>query len=82
MFAVELKKSNNVAFAGPIEYYIKHVYCENPEKFETDIENLQGLRNSATSNEIHSRQVTALLRYYCQLCDLQKKFVFDEDNVR
>ena len=81
MFALDLKKSTAISFAGPLEYYIKHVYCENPEKFEMDISNLQGLRGAATSSEIDGKKVTSLLRYYCTLTDLQKKFIFDEDNV-
>lgn len=54
--------------------YIAECYREDPESYNNEIHQLEGLRSAAVRPAIDKTGLVALKRYFCQLRGLQSRF--------
>lgn len=54
--------------------YIAEAYREDPESYNNEIHQLEGLRSAAVRATSDAAGLSALVRYYCQLRAMQSRF--------
>ncbi|XP_062869611.1 programmed cell death 6-interacting protein [Trichomycterus rosablanca] len=80
--SVPLKKSSEVDLVKPLSKFISSTYPQGEEQSEyvRAVEELNKLRKSAVGRPLdkHESSLEVLLRYYDQLCSVERKFPFPE----
>ncbi|XP_048881865.1 programmed cell death 6-interacting protein-like [Brienomyrus brachyistius] len=83
--SVPLKKSSEVDLVKPLSKYIAHTYAPGEERTQhlRAVEELDGLRISAVCRQLDKREgsLEVLYRYYDQLCAIEAKFPFSENQL-
>ncbi|XP_048451787.1 programmed cell death 6-interacting protein isoform X2 [Rhincodon typus] len=83
--SVPLKKSSEVDLAKPLSKFIHATYSsgESQAEYIKAAEELNNLRKSAVCRALdkHDSSLEILLRYYDQLCALEPKFPFSENQL-
>ncbi|XP_048386174.1 programmed cell death 6-interacting protein isoform X3 [Stegostoma tigrinum] len=83
--SVPLKKSSEVDLAKPLSKFIHDTYPsgESQAEYIKAAEELNNLRKSAVCRALdkHDSSLEILLRYYDQLCALEPKFPFSENQL-
>ncbi|XP_043544794.1 programmed cell death 6-interacting protein isoform X4 [Chiloscyllium plagiosum] len=83
--SVPLKKSSEVDLAKPLSKFIQSTYPsgESQAEYVKAAEELNSLRKSAVCRALdkHDSSLEILLRYYDQLCAIEPKFPFSENQL-
>ncbi|CAG10008.1 unnamed protein product, partial [Tetraodon nigroviridis] len=83
--SVPLKKSSEVDLVKPLSKFVRATYQTSDEQAEyiRAVEELNKLRKSAVGRPLdkHESSLEVLLRYYDQLCAVEPKFPFSENQV-
>ncbi|KAM3857910.1 programmed cell death 6-interacting protein isoform 2-T2 [Diretmus argenteus] len=83
--SVPLKKSSEVDLVKPLSKFVTATYAASEEKAEyiRAVEELNKLRKSALGRPLdkHESSLEVLLRYYDQLCAVEPKFPFSENQL-
>nr|XP_061808879.1 programmed cell death 6-interacting protein-like isoform X2 [Nerophis lumbriciformis] len=83
--SVPLKKSSDVDLVKPLSKYVTSTYPAGDEQAEyiRAVEELNKLRRSALGRPLdkHESSLEILLRYYDQLCAVEPKFPFSENQL-
>lgn len=59
--------------------YIRDFYNEDPESYNTEIQQIENLRAAAVRPPVNVNGCSILKRYYCQLHFLQSRFPMGKD---
>ncbi|XP_008116545.1 programmed cell death 6-interacting protein isoform X1 [Anolis carolinensis] len=82
---VQLKKASEVDLAKPLSKFIQQTYPGGESQAEhcRAAEELNKLRKSALGRSLdkHESSLETLLRYYDQLCSIEPKFPFSENQI-
>ncbi|KAG7499878.1 programmed cell death 6-interacting protein isoform X1 [Solea senegalensis] len=83
--SVPLKKSSEVDLVKPLSKFVTTTYQANDEQAEylRSVEELNKLRKNALGRPLdkHESSLEILLRYYDQLCAVEPKFPFSENQL-
>uniref|UniRef100_H3DHV4 Programmed cell death 6-interacting protein n=1 Tax=Tetraodon nigroviridis TaxID=99883 RepID=H3DHV4_TETNG len=83
--SVPLKKSSEVDLVKPLSKFVRATYQTSDEQAEyiRAVEELNKLRKSAVGRPLdkHESSLEVLLRYYDQLCAVEPKFPFSENQL-
>ncbi|KAL3043907.1 hypothetical protein OYC64_003705 [Pagothenia borchgrevinki] len=83
--SVPLKKSSEVELVKPLSKFVTATYPAGEEQAEylRSVEELNKLRKSALGRPLdkHESSLEILLRYYDQLCSVEPKFPFSENQL-
>ncbi|XP_023951524.2 tyrosine-protein phosphatase non-receptor type 23 [Bicyclus anynana] len=75
LISFELKVSpENTHFGPKLKQYIAEAYKEDPDSYNNEIHQLEGLRSAAVRATSDAAGLSALLRYFCQLRAMQSRF--------
>lgn len=75
LISFELKTSpENTHFGPKLKQYIGEAYREDPDSYNNEIHQLEGLRSAAVRPTIDLAGLSALNRYFCQLRAMQSRF--------
>nr|XP_034827526.1 tyrosine-protein phosphatase non-receptor type 23 isoform X1 [Maniola hyperantus] len=75
LISFELKVSpENTHFGPKLKQYIAEAYREDPDSYNNEIHQLEGLRSAAVRATSDTAGLSALVRYYCQLRAMQSRF--------
>lgn len=81
---VELKKSLPVSFTRELRGYLTTIYqSATPDAFDTDLNDLDKLRQECTNPIVSTTSInTILLRYYLQLIDMENRVNLDAADLK
>ncbi|KAM3958065.1 tyrosine-protein phosphatase non-receptor type protein myopic [Aphomia sociella] len=75
MLSFELKVSpENTHFGPKLKQYIGEAYREDPDSYNNEMHQLEGLRSAAVRSTTDAAGLSALNRYFCQLRAIQSRF--------
>lgn len=80
---VELKKSLPVSFLRELRSYLASIYINAGEgAFDSELSDLDRLRQECTNPSIAPGFIATLSRYYCQLADLERRVNLDAADLK